>query len=380
MGDFGGFCPVEISYLKKEEMLAELNRFNQGSKIVLIADKLITDLLELSPLIEQMSRKYELIRIDRITPNPTQIDIQNALEKIGREAPDKLVAIGGGSTIDVAKALSATFSLFEKNPPTLEQITAVIREKSYKGKIRAIDIIAIPTTAGTGSEVTKWATIWDSGKQVKFSIDDVALYPKQTFIVPELTFSAPKKLVLSTGLDALSHALEAFWAKPSNPVIKDVATIAALRIRQNLKNALKNPIDTEARAGMSRGATLAGIAFSNTRTTACHSISYPITMKYGVEHGFACALTLAQVAEINKTKVPEISRMLEEVFGCSENGLKMWLDDVCAEIQQLTLSSFGIRAGDIPEIAKAAFTAGRMDNNPVDITQEQVIEILEKVK
>jgi len=302
------------------------------------------------------------------------------LGKIGAETPGKLVAIGGGSTIDVAKAISATFPLFETAPPTLEQITAVIKEKSYRGKSGGIDIIAIPTTAGTGSEVTKWATIWDSNKQQKFSIDDLSLYPKQTLIVPELTYSAPKKLVLSTGLDALCHALEAFWAKPSNPVIKDVATIAALQIRQSLKNALKNPVDKEARTGMSRGATLAGIAFSNTRTTACHSISYPITMMYGVDHGFACALTLAQVAEINKAKVPEISRMLEEVFGCSENGLRTWLDDVCGEIQPLRLSSFGIKADDIPKIAQAAFTAGRMDNNPVDITQQQVIEILENVK
>lgn len=374
---FGGFCPVELYFKDIKGMYEMLGEFQEGAVVVLVADEVLLGLIKQGHMPQELAKKYDLIWVDKVTSNPTQADVLSALEKVGNKVPTQIIAVGGGSSIDLAKAISATYEMYKGKKPTIDDITALIKQKTYKNNPKPIPITAIPTTAGTGSEVTKWATIWDVNKTAKFSIDDEKFYPKNAIIVPQLTYGTPKRLTLSTGLDAMSHAMEAFWARPSNPIVKDVATMAILRIYQNLGKALVNPMDEKARAAMSRGATLAGIAFSNTRTTASHSMSYPITMQYGVDHGFACIITLAEVAKINRTAVPEIDDLMNEVFGGMDK-FEAWLHEVSKDIQPLKLSAFGINAEGIDGLVKAAFTAGRMDNNPVDITPEQVRSIYER--
>jgi alcohol dehydrogenase class IV len=374
---FGGLCPVELHFTDVEGLYELLDLFEEKSTVVLVADKVLLDLIKQAHMPEKLAKRYDVIWINQVTPNPTQADILKALNDIGEKVPDQIIAVGGGSGIDLAKSISASFALFQGKTVTIEDLTDMIKSKSYQKNINPIPITAIPTTAGTGSEVTKWATIWDVNKTAKFSIDDEMFYPKHAIVVPELTYDAPKKLILSTGLDAMSHAMEAFWAKPSNPIVKDVATIAIMRIYQNLRKALDNPYDVKARAALSRGATLAGVAFSNTRTTASHSMSYPMTMQYGLDHGFACAITLPEVAKINREKVPEVDDLMNEVFGGMDK-FAQWMEDVSKDIQPLKLSAFSIPREGIENLVKAAFTAGRMDNNPVDITPEQVQGILER--
>ncbi|MDR2054739.1 MAG: phosphonoacetaldehyde reductase [Desulfovibrio sp.] len=374
---FGGFCPVELYFLDLNGMYDILNEYPEGSTGILVADKTLLELIRQAEMPEKLAKRYDLIWVDHVTPNPTQMNILDSLKKIGSKEPTWMVAVGGGSAIDQAKGISASYDLFKGKVPSLEDITAMIKQKTYLKNLRPIPICAIPTTAGTGSEVTKWATIWDVYKTAKFSIDDEKYYPKTALIVPQLTYGAPKKLILSTGLDAMSHSMEAFWAKPSNPIVKDVATIAIKRIYENLPLALKNPLDEKARAALSTAAALSGVAFSNTRTTACHSISYPMTMQFGVDHGFACAVTLVEVAKINRSTVPAVDALIDEVFG-GYGQFQKWMDEVSHDIQPLKLSAFGIDESGIKSLTKAAFTAGRMDNNPVDITPEQVAGILER--
>lgn len=374
---FGGFCPVEIYFVNRTQLQTLLLEYEENSIVVLVLDRELSGLLELQCMTEKLALRYNLIWIDRVKPNPVQSDIADALGIIRERVPVRIIAVGGGSAIDLAKAVSAFHGLFRNNTPHVEEITCMIRKKSYRNNPSPIPITAIPTTAGTGSELTKWATVWDVNKQAKFSVDDLSLYPQTAIIVPELTYSMPKMLILSTALDALSHAMEAFWAKPSTPVVRDVAVMAMIRIRQNLKKALEQPLDGQARVGLSRGSTLAGMAFSNTRTTACHSMSYPMTMLFGIDHGFACAMTLREVARINRTAVSGIAGMLDEVFG-GMDGFDDWMNSVCEGIQALRLSAFGVTTGDIPRLVGAAFTGGRMDNNPVDLTPKQVEGILKR--
>lgn len=374
---FGGFCPADLYFTDPKGMIELFNETPAGSVIVLVASASGMKRLQLEDMPKQLGEKYELIWIDRITPNPTQVDLMDALVKIGSRKPARIFAIGGGSVVDTAKGISALHAYFKDQAPTIEAITELIKTKAYTKNTEVIPITAVPTTAGTGSEVTKWATIWDINKTAKFSIDDAKLYPDTAIVVPQFTYGAPKKLVLSTGLDAMSHAMEAFWARPSNPLVKEVAITAIKRIRQNLAKALAEPTNPKVRGAISTAATLAGVAFSNTRTTACHSISYPMTMQFGVEHGFACAMTLVEVAKINRQAVPEVDDMLEEVFGGMEE-FAAWMTEISKDIQPLKLSAFGIGANDIESLTTAAFTAGRMDNNPVDITPEQVRGILER--
>ena len=156
--------------------------------------------------------------------------------------------------------------------------------------------------------------------------------------------------------------------------MKDIALRAIDLIMTNLPKVLADLQNLELRTAMCRGALLAGMAFAKTRTTACHSISYPITMQYGVEHGLACALSLDAVSKINREKTV----LADDLFAVFEKhgGLRNWLDKTSAGIVELRLSALGVPKEGIDEIVKGTFTKGRMDNNPVDISPEQVKEIL----
>lgn len=368
------FCSVEIEFSNMDGLHKLINDCNEDNKTLVICDSFTTDLWGITGDIETGISAGHLAWVKKCPGNPNQKDVMNALLAVGDLNPTQILAIGGGSTIDIAKAVSAFYYMLKKEEITIPNITKALQEKSYTKTHQFIDIIAVPSAAGTGSEVTRFATIWDIDKVSKFSIDCQENYAKKAIVIPELTLSLPQRLTLSTGLDALSHAVEAFWAKPTNYLIKDIALRAIDLIMTYLPRVLADPKNLELRTAMSRGALLAGIAFAKTRTTACHSISYPITMQYGVEHGLACALSLDAVSKINREKT-ELADMLFETFE-KHGGMKNWLNNTSEGIVELKLSYFNIPKEGIDEIVNGTFTKGRMDNNPVDITPEQVKEIL----
>ena len=288
---------------------------------------------------------------------------------------DCIIAIGGGSSIDLAKAISALQGLAKTHEAGYEEVAKAIADKSFFNGCGPADIIAVPTTAGTGSEVTRWATVWDFENGKKLSVEHKQCYPKLAVMVPELTKSMDNRLTLATGLDALSHAMEGYWAKGRNPLSQALAFDSIERIKEALPAALAEPADSGAREQMCLGSLLAGLSFSITKTTACHSISYPLTMNYGVEHGLAAAITLSQMMKINAVAVPELER-IEQLFDGNFEG---WMSGVSEGIQELKLSAFGISEDDIEAIADSAFTLGRMDNNPASMEVGSVKEVLKNI-
>lgn len=370
------FCPINIEFVTKNELEEVLLSYNEGSSISLIVSKDMSKWLKLTNVIDGMASRYDFTWLDENYANPTHIDVINGVKKIGTK-PEKLICIGGGSAIDLGKGISALFDYISSGNDVPDDVSEYIQARGYADNANTIPIIAIPTTAGTGSEVTKWATIWDTVSGKKLSVDMNALYPAQSLVCTELTMTAPKKLMVSTALDAMSHAMESFWAKQTNPLIQDIAMMAVSKIHKYLPLAVQKPDDYYIRSQLCRASILAGVAFSNTRTTASHSISYPMTMMFGVDHGFAVILTIAQVAKINMSALPEITELLA-IFE-SDGGLQEWLDKVTHDIQTLRLSAFGIEDDDIDKLVEASFTAGRMNNNPVDISKEQVRQILSNI-
>ncbi len=365
-------CPIEIKFADIDYLKKLIS--GAPADTVVISERFTSNIWGITSVIEG---NRGIVWIDSVPANPTQLDILHALEVVGEREPGLIITIGGGSSIDLAKALSTFRYLYKDTKLTVENITESIQSKAYTAPHRTIDIIAVPSTAGTGSEVTKWATIWDVNKISKFSIESPSLFAKQALIIPELTISMPPKLTLSTALDALCHASEAFWAKQTTPLVKEISLRAIEIIMTNLKPALLSPADIKLRENLARGSVLAGIAFSQTHTTACHSISYPITMTYGVAHGLACAITLDAVSKLNRPATKDAD-MLFRVYE-NHGGLKNWLDDVCSGIVSLRLSAFGIPHEAIPAIVKNTFTKGRMDNNPVDLGEAEVLKILNSV-
>lgn len=370
------YCAVEIEFSNMQGLHDIIDNCSEDKKTLVMSDKFTTDLWGITDEIQAGVDAGYFAWVSKCPGNPTQQDIIDALETVGDLNPTQILAIGGGSTIDLAKAISAFYYLFKEKgiKADLNNITDALQNKTYTEPHQFIDIIALPSAAGTGSEVTRFATIWDVNKVSKFSIDCAENYAKKAIVIPDLTLTLPARLTLSTGLDALSHAMESFWAKPTTYVVKDIALRAIDLIMTYLPKVLKDPQNLELRTAMSRGALLAGMAFAKTRTTACHSISYPITMQYGLEHGLACALSLDAVSKINREKTV----MADELFAVLEKhgGLKNWMDKTSEGIVEMKLSAFGIPKAGIDGIVEGTFTKGRMDNNPVDISPEQVKEIL----
>lgn len=368
------FCSVEIEFGNMQTLRDLINAHEDGERIAVVCDRFTTDMWEVTDLIEAGIKTGNMAWIDKCPSNPTPKEVVRAMEIVGDLKPTQILAIGGGSTIDVGKAISAFYYMFEGQKLTEDMVLEALKSKSYNEPHQFIDIIAVPSTAGTGSEVTQFATIWDMENGAKYSIDTAYNYAKKAYMIPDLTLSMPLRGTLSTGLDALSHAIEAFWAKPTTYVVKDVAIRAIDMIMTYLPQVLKDPGNLELRTAMTRAALLSGMSFARTRTTACHSMGYPITMQFGLEHGFACALTLDAVSKINREKTV-LADMLFEVFE-KYGGLQHWIDETCDGIVRLRLKEFGVKKEEIDDIVKGTFTKGRMDNNPVDISQEQVKEIL----
>ena len=247
---------------------------------------------------------------DHVSPNPSFSDLTAPCERIKEAPPDVIVALGGGSVIDTAKVLALGSFGFEPVRIYLES-----KNSSNTLPESAIPIIAVPTTAGTGSEVTKWATVWDTESAKKYSLSREDLYPTNAIIDPELMLELPLGQTISTGLDALSHALESIWNINSNPISTMYAIAASKRILLHL-NKLTNNLDAIMhRTAIAEAALYAGLAFSNTKTALAHSLSYPITLHHGVTHGIACSFTLPSIMRSIIGENKSVDSSLSEIFG-----------------------------------------------------------------
>ncbi|MDR2180664.1 MAG: phosphonoacetaldehyde reductase [Synergistaceae bacterium] len=313
-----------------------------------------------------------IIEFDRT--NPDIRDFVSLSRQTENYDWDLTVAVGGGSVLDMAKSLTALKGIGVADTRELREI--IVGEK-YLAHPASADMLAVPTTAGTGSEVTPWATLWDREMGRKYSLSSPNFFAKYALILPELAAGLPERATISVALDALCHAAEAYWAKSANPVSSSYS-LRAIRILMGWMRSEISEIDNyETRRTPALGSVLAGLAFSNTRTTACHSISYPLTLNFGVEHGVAAALTLGSLLEINWAATPE-RHLLLEAFGAETPGqVPKIMDGIFDRFQiKRRLSDYGIRFEDIPQIAQNSFTKGRSDNNPVNLSQEDVEDIL----
>ncbi len=373
---FNPFCPVDVRVLPTEAaMQAVRSMLPKPCRLLVLASPGRCAALGLAPFFTALQGDGHAVQLyGDIPANPSVSDVAALLLRLRAQPfePATILAIGGGSCIDLGKAAAALYYLLPK--PDTQAVRTAIMEKQYLAPQPVIDLLAMPTTAGTGSEVTRWATVWDADNRRKLSVDHAAGFAKAAVLVPEWTLGMDAELTLSTGLDALSHAMEAYWAVARNPLSQELALLAAGKIVAALPRAIAQPNDLGARRDMCLASLTAGLAFSQTRTTACHSISYPLTMLFGIPHGYAAALTLGTVMRLNAKAVPEIER-LAAVFDEAE-GFDAWLFETARDVRELRLSAFGVAQQDFKDICELTFTAGRMDNNPIVFSQAQVMDIL----
>ena len=373
MGNY--YNPVKIIIDRIDVIESVLNNLNpQVKNIVLLTRGGDFSQSQSGQTISKCIEKFEVLKIEIEISNPDIEDLFSLYTQIKNFDYQCIIGIGGGSVLDLSKSLSALKNMEIDSTSTLR---SVIENKSYVENQHIVPWIGVPTTSGTGSEVTCWATIWDRARGVKLSIDSKNLYANTAIIDAALTLTLPNKLTASTALDALCHATEAYWSKNSNEISRVYSLEAIKRIVNNLEKVLDQPKEIQLRNELALGSLYAGLAFSNTRTTACHSISYPLTLALGIDHGVAASLTLAKVMELNLEAIIEKDQLFQ-AFGVNH------LEEIQQFIERIyRLSGFQSKLKDynanpeiIESIVENAFTKGRMDNNPVALTKKDVTQIL----
>ena len=306
-----------------------------------------------------------------VSSNPDFEDCVNVINFCQKKIFDGLVVIGGGSAMDLAKVVMAYICL-EKS-----DINELI---NFRGEFpKLIPSIFLPTTHGTASEVTMWGTIWNMVEKKKYSISNINLYPTVAILDGNLTLTLPMEISIATVMDALSHSFESIWNKKANPTSTDFAISAICSILKNGIEMKKKPGDLEIRNSLLKASSVSGLAFSNTTTAAAHSISYPLTIHYGIPHGVAASISLIPLLEINKKMINNSIDRIIENNEITYDELKAIIKGIPHQIIPYRLSEWGIHERQIPKIAEESFTKGRMDNNIVDLSQKDVCFILESI-
>lgn len=234
--------------------------------------------------------------LDVTSSNPSFNDLRRVSKELADFRPDFILAIGGGSVLDLAKILSYAFA---QSADSVEKLIEQLKKGEKVKVLNPLPFIAVPTTAGTGSEVTPFATIWDDENKKKYSLGTDNLFPLKALLFPSLTVTLPWSVTLSTGLDALSQCLESVWNKNYTPLTAAIAA-QGVRLAMTALPILKNkPDDLVARAQMLEASLLSGLCISRTRTAMAHAISYPLTAHFGTPHGIACSFTLVDLWDHN---------------------------------------------------------------------------------
>ncbi len=353
-------------------------------KPLIVTDKMMVQLGYVEHVRAQLS--YSDIDVDvyaDTVPEPTDVSILAGVEKIQQGNFDSIIAIGGGSPIDSAKAM------------------AVLGK--YGGKIRdykvprivnelGLPIIAIPTTAGTGSEVTRVTVITDEEQDEKMLCMGMGFMPVAALVDFELTISLPARTTADTGIDALTHAMEAYVSKKANPYTDSQAIQAMGLLAPNLRRAYHDGEDKEAREAMMLGATLAGIAFSNASVALVHGMSRPIGAFFHVPHGLSNAMLLPCVTEYSisasSARYADCARAMTVASQSDSDNVanKKLMNELVAINDELNVPSpadYGIEKSDFFDVleimAEQALASGSPANNPRVPTKGEIVDIYKKL-
>ncbi len=299
-----------------------------------------------------------MITVDDVEANPNFETLQHSCTHFAAidPPPETIIALGGGSVIDTAKVLAAARGDFAR-----------VRHFAETGKggetLGSIPIIAVPTTAGTGSDVTHWATLWDLEGGHKYSLAWPSLFPSHTLVDPELMLGLPRDITINSALDALSHALESLWNRNVNPMSTEYAVPAARELLMTLPQLADDLENLGLRTRVAKAALIAGLACSNTHSALAHELSYPITLRQGVPHGIACSFSLPLVLRGVAGESRICDSALKRVFGANlpaaAERLEGFLDGLGVSVAP---ADYGLDQKEWIELIRSAFEGERGRN------------------
>jgi alcohol dehydrogenase class IV len=318
-----------------------------------------------------------------VTGEPTIDLVADGVERARAEDCRSVIAIGGGSVIDAGKAIAAMLT----NPgQPLDYLEVVGAGKPLVNP--PVPFVALPTTAGSGAEVTRNAVLASPAHRVKASLRSPLLLPKAAIVDPKLTWGLPRAITAATGLDALTQLIEPYVSSRANRMT-DLYCAEGLRTASAfLARAWENGSDHEARAGMSWASLLGGMALANAGLGVVHAFAAPIGGQWAAPHGAICAAILPHAIEANiealRRRAPdsialrrygEVARILTRQPHAVADDAVLWAADLCQRLEIPPLREYGITAGDLEDIAAKAAQTSSMKGNPIALSQEELREI-----
>jgi alcohol dehydrogenase len=311
-----------------------------------------------------------------VTQEPSIADFESGLAAARAAKADVVIGLGGGSAMDVAKLIAA----FVDGKQTLRGSFGIGKLQS-----RSTQLVCLPTTSGTGSEVSPIAILLDESDELKKGVISEHLVPDAAFVDPSLTVSMPPAVTASTGLDALTHCIEAFANRNAHPIVDTWALEGIRLISQHLVRAVKHGDDIEARTALSQASLYGGLCLGPVNTAAVHALAYPLGGEFHVAHGISNSVLLPHVLEFNIPAAPARYAHVARAMGISSTGddlqtARLGVQRIADLSKQCniptTLREFGIKDTDIDRMAKAAMTVTRLlDKNLRVVTEQDAREI-----
>ncbi len=384
---FQFYCPTKLVFHPgiSKDFSVELAPYAL-TKVQVITDAMLVKVGLVQPIVEGLKNAgIEVVSLfDRVPPNSELKIIQECADEAIQKEVDGIIAIGGGSVIDTAKCVDILLTYGG------DLVNDYSGAETLAGPLKPL--IAIPTTAGTGSEVTHAAVILDASTHTKLSFVDRNLAPHLAILDPELTFGLPAKLTAATAMDALTHAIECMTSVQANPISEALASHIIPLIRQNIVKAVLHGEDIEARSALMTAATLAGIAFDHSMVGVVHGMSHAAGGLAGVHHGLANSIFLPWGMEYNFEKCVEKYAKVATLLGVNRGSLsdaelaKKGIESIKrlrSELKQAcgmaeNLSEAGVSENLLEAIAEGAVNDGTSFYNPREVIKEDLLPFIQK--
>ena len=355
---------------------------SMGNNILLVTGKNTERAEKVLAKIQKRDCKVDIFSVES---EPTTTVIDEGINIARVEGCNLVVGLGGGSVVDSAKAIAA---MVPNKGELLDYLEVIGQGKALVE--RPLPSIVVPTTSGTGAEVTKNSVIKSTQHNVKVSLRSNLMYPDVALVDPVLTISLPKEITATTGADALTHLLETFVSNQANPFIDMYCREGMKRISCSLVKAFNDGTNLEAREDMSMASMLGGMALANVKLGAVHGFAGPMGGMFSIPHGAVCARLLPAVMEmniqvLNEQKAEDLILKFDEVAriltgndkATAPDGI-VWVEALVDKLKIPMLSKFGVEQDHFPELVEKAKKSSSMKGNPVLLSSEQLTTILEK--
>lgn len=343
-------------------------------RVLVVSDRNCAAIPEVAATVDALRTRLDALELFVDVPGePTTDEVENGLKALARVHGDALVGIGGGAVLDTAKAVAAMAT----NPGRIVDYTG--RDRFSKPRL---PLLLSPTTAGTGSEATRYTVITDAATDVKMLITDWKLLPDVAVVDPQLVVGSPPKVTASSGVDALTHAIEAYVSQRRQPTADVFALGAVRQLYPNVLRAFRDGSDIEARTQTTIGALHAGIAFCNASVALVHGMSRPLGARFHVAHGLSNSMLLPTVTAWSLEAAPERYRDVAHAMGLpSERDLPTALEELAGDLEIPRLGQVvdpaSVRAA-APRMAADALASGSPQNNPRVPTEAEIVELYER--